>query len=242
LEGRLRDHHRFLIGQHLKMRPARRRQVDAGGGLRRTSSERLSRDLVDPGADRTGREQERAEAEALSLALGGLPLAHEQAAAYCGRVGLSLGDYRKWFEAAPARLLDIEMDAPLKYRLTVVKAFALALDVAAKLHPAAEPLYRGPRFRRRRVCQAKSRLARAGARIGVARLAAGNGFDVPLAVEPEVDAVGAVIRRADEALAPKRRDGRAGHRDRSVFEARGIGFAEQRLRLFGVARARVRRC
>ena len=89
---------------------------------------------------RTGRKNERAEAEALSDALGGLPLAHEQAAAYCGRVGLSLGDYRKRFEAAPAKVLGIETDAPLKYRMTAVKAFALAIDEAAKQHPAAEPL------------------------------------------------------------------------------------------------------
>ena len=43
----------------------------------------------DIGADyliaRTGRTSERAAAEALSQALGGLPLAHEQAAAYCER-------------------------------------------------------------------------------------------------------------------------------------------------------------
>jgi tetratricopeptide (TPR) repeat protein len=89
---------------------------------------------------RTQRDKERAEAEALSEALGGLPLAHEQAAAYCGRIGISLGDYRKRFEAAPARLLEMEKDAPVKYRLTVAKAFALAIDEAAKLHPAAEPL------------------------------------------------------------------------------------------------------
>src|SRR5262245_39975308 len=39
---------------------------------------------------RTGRGAERAAAEALSVALGGLPLAHEQAAAYCERLGISL--------------------------------------------------------------------------------------------------------------------------------------------------------
>ena len=35
---------------------------------------------------RTGRDEERADAETLSAALGGLPLAHEQAAAYCDRL------------------------------------------------------------------------------------------------------------------------------------------------------------
>jgi tetratricopeptide (TPR) repeat protein len=91
---------------------------------------------------RTGRERERAEAEALSVTLGGLPLAHEQAAAYCERLEVSLADYRRRFYVAPARLLDAEKDAPAEYRdgLTVAKTFALAIDEAAKLHPAAEPL------------------------------------------------------------------------------------------------------
>ena len=100
----------------------------------------------DIGADyliaRTGRTSERAAAEALSQALGGLPLAHEQAAAYCERLEVSLVDYRSRFEAAPARLLDNARDAPAEYhnRLTVAKTFALAIDEAAKLHRAAEPL------------------------------------------------------------------------------------------------------
>jgi hypothetical protein len=91
---------------------------------------------------RTGRAAERAAAEVLSDALGGLPLAHEQAAAYCERLEISLADYRKRFEATPARMLDSERDAPAEYhdRLTVTKTFALAIDEAAKLHPAAEPL------------------------------------------------------------------------------------------------------
>ena len=42
---------------------------------------------------RTGREAERTAAEALSEALGGLPLAHEQAAAYCERLDISLAEY-----------------------------------------------------------------------------------------------------------------------------------------------------
>ncbi len=91
---------------------------------------------------RTGREAERAAAEALSDALGGLPLAHEQAAAYCERLELSLANYHKRFDAAPARLLDDARHAPREYHdgLTVAKTFALAIDEAAKLHPAAEPL------------------------------------------------------------------------------------------------------
>jgi tetratricopeptide (TPR) repeat protein len=55
-------------------------------------------------------------------------------------VGVSLADYRRRFDAAPVRLLDATKDAPTRYRLTVAKTFALAIDEAAKLHPAAEPL------------------------------------------------------------------------------------------------------
>ena len=91
---------------------------------------------------RTGREKERAAAEALSEALAGLPLAHEQVAAYCERLDISLAEYRKRFEAAPTRLLDDQRHAPAEYhdRLTVTKTFALAIEEAAKRHPAAEPL------------------------------------------------------------------------------------------------------
>ena len=91
---------------------------------------------------RTGRIGEQHAAEDLSEALGGLPLAHEQAAAYCERLAISLAEYRRRFDAAPVRLLDTEKDAPAEYhdRLTVAKTFALAIDEAAKLHPAADPL------------------------------------------------------------------------------------------------------
>jgi tetratricopeptide (TPR) repeat protein len=91
---------------------------------------------------RTGRSAERAAAEALSEALGGLPLAHEQAAAYCERTGISLAEYKRRFEAAPGLLLDANKDAPAEYHggLTVAKTFALAIHEAAKLFSAAEPL------------------------------------------------------------------------------------------------------
>ena len=91
---------------------------------------------------RTGRAAERDAAEALSETLGGLPLAHEQAAAYCERLKIPLAEYGRRFAAAPARMLDAERDAAADYhdRLTVAKAFALAIDEAAKVHPAAEPL------------------------------------------------------------------------------------------------------
>lgn len=91
---------------------------------------------------RSGRDGKRHTALALSGALGGLPLAHEQAAAYCERLGISFADYLKRFEVTPAKLLDAEKDAPAEYhdQMTVAKTFALAVDEATKLHPAAEPL------------------------------------------------------------------------------------------------------
>jgi Tfp pilus assembly protein PilF len=91
---------------------------------------------------RTGRMAERDAALALSDALGGLPLAHEQSAAYCERVGVSLVEYRERFHAAPAKLLNDARDASREYHggLTVEKTFALAIDEAAKRHSAAEPL------------------------------------------------------------------------------------------------------
>lgn len=91
---------------------------------------------------RTGRTSERAVAEALSASLGGLPLAHEQAAAYCERLGVSLAEYGRRFEATPAQLLDDERSAPAEYydRRTTAKTYLLAIEEATKLHPAAEPL------------------------------------------------------------------------------------------------------
>jgi tetratricopeptide (TPR) repeat protein len=91
---------------------------------------------------RTGRTAEHAAALALSEALGGLPLAHEQAAAYCERLDLPLAEYAKRFIATPAKFLDDARHAPAEYHdgLTVAKTFGLAIDEAAKLHPAAEPL------------------------------------------------------------------------------------------------------
>jgi tetratricopeptide (TPR) repeat protein len=91
---------------------------------------------------RTGRTHERAAAEALSEVLGGLPLAHEQAAAYCERLDISLAEYRRRFDLTPVRLLDDTRHAPTEYHdgRTAAKTFGLAIEEAAKLHPAAEPL------------------------------------------------------------------------------------------------------
>jgi tetratricopeptide (TPR) repeat protein len=91
---------------------------------------------------RTGREKERATAEALSEALGGLPLALEQAAAYCERLHISIAEYRKRFETSPARFMDDARHAPAEYRdrMTVAKTFALAIEEAANQYPASERL------------------------------------------------------------------------------------------------------
>jgi phosphotransferase system IIB component len=100
----------------------------------------------DIGADfliaRTGRTEERADAEALSVALAGLPLAHEQAAAYCETLDVGFAEYLERFEAAPvAHLADAEF-TPQEHndRQTVAKSFALAIEEAGKKHPLAEPL------------------------------------------------------------------------------------------------------
>ena len=89
---------------------------------------------------RTSPVAERRDAEALSQALGGLPLAHEQAAAYCERLDIPLGAYLRRFNAAPAKFLDDARHAPAEYGRTVAKTFTLAIEEAAKLHPAAAPL------------------------------------------------------------------------------------------------------
>ena len=91
---------------------------------------------------RTRREAERAEAERLSEALGGLPLAHEQAAAYCERLGVGFGEYLQRFEKTPIKFLADARHAPRAHNdgQTVERAFALAIEEAAKLHPMAEPL------------------------------------------------------------------------------------------------------
>jgi tetratricopeptide (TPR) repeat protein len=91
---------------------------------------------------RTGRTEQRAAAEALSHALHGLPLAHEQAAAYCEDLNVGFADYLKRFEAEPLELLAEEEYAPQEHndRQTVAKSFALGIDKANERHPAAEAL------------------------------------------------------------------------------------------------------
>ncbi|CAO3456446.1 hypothetical protein [Azospirillum argentinense] len=91
---------------------------------------------------RTGRPKERAAAEALSDALGGLPLAHEQAAAYCERLEIALAEYHRRFADRKVAMLEDARDAPADYHdgRTVAATFGLAIEAAAALHPAAGPL------------------------------------------------------------------------------------------------------
>lgn len=97
---------------------------------------------------RSGDTGDRGAAEHLSEALGGLPLAHEQAAAYCERLSVSLADYHARLEAQPAKLLDDTRHAPAAYHdgLTVAKTYGLAIAEASKLHAAAGPLLRHAAF------------------------------------------------------------------------------------------------
>jgi GTPase SAR1 family protein len=96
--------------------------------------------------DRAGRENERAAAQALSEVLGGLPLALEQAAAYCEDLGIALSEYQRRFEAATWDFLNDPTYTPSGYpagsddRLTVAGTFRLAIEQAAKRHPASEAL------------------------------------------------------------------------------------------------------
>src|SRR5262249_34561311 len=77
-------------------------------------------------------------AEALSEALGGLPLAHEQAASYCERLDISFAGYRERLETAPGKYLGDARYAPSEYHdgLTVAKTFGLAIDEGTKRPPA----------------------------------------------------------------------------------------------------------
>ena len=91
---------------------------------------------------RTGWTEQRAAAEALSHALHGLPLAHEQAAAYCEDLNVGFADYLKRFETEPIVLLAEEEYAPHEHndRQTAAKSFALGIEQAKERHPAAEAL------------------------------------------------------------------------------------------------------
>jgi tetratricopeptide (TPR) repeat protein len=93
--------------------------------------------------ERSGRTGEHEAATLLSIALGGLPLALEQAAAYCEQLAVSFPDYLRRFNESPLRMLASKRYADAHYRkgrTTVAKTFALAIDAARRRHPGAEPL------------------------------------------------------------------------------------------------------
>src|SRR6516162_10101652 len=70
--------------------------------------------------------------------------------AYCEDLGIGLAEYRRRFAAATVAFLDHSDYAPVEYhpehtaehkdRRTVAGTFRLAIEEAAKRHPAAEPL------------------------------------------------------------------------------------------------------
>jgi tetratricopeptide (TPR) repeat protein len=83
----------------------------------------------------TGRSAERATAKVLADELGCLPLALEQAAAYCDRLDIPLDEYLRRFRAAPVKAIDHDAVASPEYRngLTVAKTFSLAIEAADAL-------------------------------------------------------------------------------------------------------------
>ncbi len=91
---------------------------------------------------RTGQSANHDDAKKLSEALGGLPLAHEQAASYIECLEVSVSAYLSRFDASPIRLLDHNTYAPADYHngLTVARAFRLAIEQASVLHPAVQRL------------------------------------------------------------------------------------------------------
>ena len=78
---------------------------------------------------RTGLVGQQAGAERLSIALDGLPLAHEQAAAYIACLELSFDAYLRRLDAAPVLWLCDPIHAPFDYHngQTVAKSFGLAI-------------------------------------------------------------------------------------------------------------------
>lgn len=96
---------------------------------------------------RTGRDKERLAAEALSDTLGGLPLALEQAAAYCDQCSVGIAEYHRLFDVSPITALDDINYADHEYSttnssegtniLTVARTFRLAMAAANAHHSSA---------------------------------------------------------------------------------------------------------
>ena len=91
---------------------------------------------------RCGRPETRSDALALSQLLGGLPLALEQAAAFCDHFEVSLAEYHRRFEVQPLHYLDDARHAPEEYYegRSVAKTFTLAIEEALRQRPALEVL------------------------------------------------------------------------------------------------------
>ena len=81
-----------------------------------------------------------AEAETLSAALGGLPLAHAQAAAYCAQLGVSLAEYRRRLERTTTRHSRNGGPSESGELHIIAKTFALGVREAERRHPAAARL------------------------------------------------------------------------------------------------------
>jgi tetratricopeptide (TPR) repeat protein len=93
---------------------------------------------------RRSRDTDQVAAAALAEQLGGLPLALEQAAAYCEQTSLGLADYLDRYRRANDRLLD--KGAPADYPATVATTWRLNLDRVANTSPAAVQLLRVAAF------------------------------------------------------------------------------------------------
>ncbi len=88
---------------------------------------------------RSGQAKGRKSAESLSEELAGLPLAHEQAAAYCERLQVPIETYLKRFLQNRKPLMDDKRHAPLSYYegRTVWATFSMSIDAATKEDPTA---------------------------------------------------------------------------------------------------------
>lgn len=86
---------------------------------------------------RTG-DTDRATASALAARLDGLPLALEQAAAYCTSTGIMLVDYMRRFDATPVPLLS--QGQPAEHPDPVARTWLLSIAAAHRRDPAATEL------------------------------------------------------------------------------------------------------
>jgi transcriptional regulator with XRE-family HTH domain len=88
--------------------------------------------------ERTGEHSASYAAEQLSVALEGLPLAHEVAAAFCEHTSVSIGDYLASFSTNSITLLNDQRYSPVEYYggIAVARAFEMAIEAATGMHPA----------------------------------------------------------------------------------------------------------